>query len=226
MREAVGLIDQTAFAKVEIAGPDAATAVAWLFCSTPPVENDRVRYAVACTPTGGMLGDYTVLRTGPSAFYVVGAAASRTRDVTWFRRNLRGLNVEVRDFTEDRGILSVQGPLSRQVLLAVLPAEASRAVAALPFSGVARGVALTPALHPVDVLRLTFVGELGYEIHARAVDLPGIHEAVTRAVEGLTGEAAVPSGPWCPPHARDLRNTSMVPCGVRSEGRRFVCSAI
>ena len=88
MRNAVGLFDQTSFAKFRVAGPNALTALNEICANQVDVEPGRAVYTQWCNERGGIEADLTVTRLGEDEFLVVTAAASATRDEAWLRRGL------------------------------------------------------------------------------------------------------------------------------------------
>src|SRR5690606_27158190 len=119
----------------------------------------------------------TVARLADSRFYVVTGTGFRTHDLAWLRQNIPGgLDVALRDVTEDYGTLSLMGPKARDVLAAVADGDVSNA--AFPFGGV-REIAV--AGRPVRALRVTYVGELGWELHMPIGDTGVVFDALMEA---------------------------------------------
>jgi 4-methylaminobutanoate oxidase (formaldehyde-forming) len=161
VREAVGLFDQSSFAKYEVSGPDAARALDWICANDVGKPAGRLTYTQLLNTRGGIEADLTVARLGEEKFYVVTGTGFRTHDLSWFRDHIpAGLDVTLADVTEDFGTLSLMGPRARDVLAAVTEADVSNA--GFPFGHV-REIAI--AGHMVRALRVTYVGELGWELH-------------------------------------------------------------
>jgi 4-methylaminobutanoate oxidase (formaldehyde-forming) len=161
VREAVGLFDQSSFAKYEVSGPDAARALDWICANDVGKPVGRLTYTQLLNTRGGIEADLTVARLAEEKFYVVTGTGFRTHDLSWFRDHIpAGLDVTLIDVTEDFGTLSLMGPRARDVLAAVTSADVSNA--GFPFGHV-REIAI--AGHTVRALRVTYVGELGWELH-------------------------------------------------------------
>ena len=161
VRDAVGIFDQSSFAKYEISGPDALKALDWLCANDIDKPAGRLTYTQLLNSRGGIEADLTVARLAEEKFYIVTGTGFRTHDLGWIADHIpAGLDVVLSDVTEDFGTLSLIGPKARNVLAAVTDADVSNA--AFPFGHV-REIAI--AGHIVRALRVTYVGELGWELH-------------------------------------------------------------
>jgi len=161
VRGAVGVFDQSSFAKYEMTGPDAARALDWICANDVGKPAGRLTYTQLLNTRGGIEADLTVARLAEDRFYIVTGTGFRTHDFGWIRDHVpAGLDAALADVTEDFGTLSLMGPRARDVLAAVTEADVSNA--GFPF-GHAREIAV--AGHTVRALRVTYVGELGWELH-------------------------------------------------------------
>jgi len=161
VREAVGIFDQSSFAKYEMAGPDASKALDWICANDVGKPAGRLTYTQLLNSRGGIEADLTVARLSDDRFYIVTGTGFRTHDLGWIADHVpAGLDVTLTDVTEDFGTLSLMGPRARDVLAAVTAADVSNA--AFPFGHV-REIAI--AGERVRALRVTYVGELGWELH-------------------------------------------------------------
>ena len=161
VREAVGIFDQSSFAKYEMAGPDAGKALDWICANDVARPAGRLTYTQLLNSRGGIEADLTVARLSDDRFYIVTGTGFRTHDLGWIADHVpAGLDVTLTDVTEDFGTLSLMGPKARDVLAAVTEADVSNA--GFPF-GHAREIAI--AGERVRALRVTYVGELGWELH-------------------------------------------------------------
>jgi 4-methylaminobutanoate oxidase (formaldehyde-forming) len=161
VREAVGIFDQSSFAKYEMAGPDAGKALDWICANDVARPAGRLTYTQLLNSRGGIEADLTVARLCDDRFYIVTGTGFRTHDLGWIADHVpAGLDVTLTDVTEDFGTLSLMGPRAREVLAAVTEADVSNA--GFPF-GHAREIAI--AGERVRALRVTYVGELGWELH-------------------------------------------------------------
>ncbi len=161
VRTAVGVLDQTSFAKFELSGPGAEALLDRLCANVLPPEIGRMTLTQMCTPAGGVECDVTVTRLGEDRFYVVSAAATETHDLAWIERHVPGDGSVVLDNVTARyGVLTLAGPRSRELIAALTDADVSGE--AFPFF---RCRELDVAMAPVRALRVSYVGELGYELH-------------------------------------------------------------
>ncbi len=157
VRSRVGVLDQTSFAKYELSGPGAERALDRLCANSLPGAVGRIALTQMCTPRGGIECDVTVTRLAADRFYVVSAAATAAHDHDWIARHLpEDGSVRLEDVTERYAVLTLAGPRSRELLERVTGADCSGE--AFPFFACRE-------LDGVRALRLSYVGELGYELH-------------------------------------------------------------
>ncbi|WP_313523259.1 FAD-dependent oxidoreductase [Shinella sp.] len=177
VREAVGIFDQSSFAKYEMTGPDALKALDWICANDVGKPAGRLTYTQLLNSRGGIEADLTVARLAEEKFYIVTGTGFRTHDLGWIEDHIpEGLDVTLRDVTEDFGTLSLMGPKARDVLAAVTDADVSNA--AFPFGHV-REIAI--AGHIVRALRVTYVGELGWELHVPIAAIGTVFDALMAA---------------------------------------------
>jgi 4-methylaminobutanoate oxidase (formaldehyde-forming) len=167
-RERVALFDQSSFAKFEMRGRDAEKALSWIAANDVAKPPGRLVYTQMLNSRGCIECDLTVARLAADHYYIVTGTGFRTHDFAWIRQNIPdGLDAELVDVTEDFGTLSLFGPRSRDVLAAVTDADVSNA--AFPFAAI-REIDIASA--KVRALRVTYVGELGWELHM-PIDVTG-----------------------------------------------------
>ncbi len=179
VREKVGIFDQSSFAKFEVSGPGAADALEAICANRVAREVGRLTYTQLLNSRGGIESDLTVARLAEDLFYIVTGTGFRTHDFGWIADHIPA-SVGLRDVTEDWGTLSLMGPLARDVLGAVTDADVSNA--AFPF-GHAREITIAGA--KVRALRVTYVGELGWELHVRVAEVAAVYEALRAASPDL-----------------------------------------
>ncbi len=161
VREGVGLIDQTSFAKFEITGAGALAAVQWLSVADMDKPVGTVIYTQLCNDRGGIECDLTMTRTAQDSFYVVTGSAFGAHDMGWIRSNSPDDgSVVIRDLTSARAVVNIVGPRSREVLQSVCEDDLSNAAFRY---GKAREITIGSA--PVLAVRIGYVGELGWELH-------------------------------------------------------------
>jgi len=162
MRDAAGLVDLSAFAVLDVAGPGALAAVQSLAVSQLDVPPGRVVYTSLLDEAGGFVGDLTIMRLGPSRFRVVTGGATGMSDLKWFADHLPADGTAtVTDLTSAWTTLGLWGPRARDILQAVTPDDVSH-------EGFAFGTCRAIELGGATVLasRISYVGELGWELYA------------------------------------------------------------
>ena len=163
LRERVGLIDMTSFGKIAVEGPGAAALLERVCDAHVDRSPGSVVYTQFLNERGGIVADVTVTRLGEQQFRVVTGAAAIDSDLGWLRLHMRAGDdaVELRDDTDALCVIGMWGPHARDVLQAVTQDDVS--AAAFPFG---RGRALDVGGGQVWAQRITYVGELGYELYA------------------------------------------------------------
>ncbi|MBY0351572.1 FAD-dependent oxidoreductase [Tabrizicola sp.] len=176
VRTHAGVFDQSSFAKYELSGPKAAEALEAICANRVAREVGRLTYTQLLNSRGGIECDLTVARLAEDRFYIVTGTGFRTHDFGWIADHLPIQGVSLRDVTEDWGTLSLMGPKARDILAMVTTAEVSNA--ALPF-GSAREISVAGV--PARALRVTYVGELGWELHIPIARLGTVYDALMAA---------------------------------------------
>jgi dimethylglycine dehydrogenase len=181
VRERVGVLDQTSFAKYELSGPGARALLDRLCANTLPVTIGRISLTQMCTPRGGIECDVTITMLADDHFYVVSAAATETHDLAWIEKHLPGDgSVVLENVTSRVGVLTLAGPRSRELLQRISSADFSDE--GFPFFR-ARELTIGPAT--VRALRLSYVGELGWELHHDLADQLMLYELIADAGRDL-----------------------------------------
>jgi len=178
VREGVGVFDQSSFAKFEVRGAGAARALDWICAGDVARAPGRLTYTQLLNSRGGIEADLTVARLAEDHFYIVTGTGFRTHDAAWIAERLPAGDVRLSDVTESWGTLSLMGPGARDVLARVTDADVSNA--GFPFGHV-REIGVAGAL--ARALRVTYVGELGWELHAPIGAIGEIFDALMAAGE-------------------------------------------
>jgi glycine cleavage system T protein len=177
VREAVGLFDQSSFAKYVVQGADSERILNRICANDVAVPPGRVVYTQWLNDRGGIEADLTVTREAEDRYLIVTSAASQTRDFTWLKRHIaEDVRAGVVDVTSAYAVLSVMGPRSRDLLQSLTPDDLSNA--AFPF-GTSREIDLGYAR--VRATRITYVGELGWELYIPTEFALGVHDAIVAA---------------------------------------------
>ena len=176
VRDAVGLFDQSSLAKFSVQGPDATAVLQRLCANDVDVPAGRIVYTQMLNARGGIECDLTVTRLGVDLYLIVTIAAAAGHDADWIRRGLDGARVALTDVTSAYTVLGVMGPRSRELLSRLTPADLANAP--FPF-GTAREIELGYAT--VRATRITYVGELGWELYVPTELAAGVYDDVVAA---------------------------------------------
>jgi len=162
VHENVGILDMTAFAKCRVHGPGAERFLDGLVANKIPSKAGRVNLCHALNTRGGVHSEFTISRESDDSFYLVSAGALQRLDHDWLRKHMPDDgSVAFQDLTDQRGVLVVAGPKSRELLKRASP-RADFSNAAFPWlSSRWIDVGISAAL----ASRVNFVGELGWELH-------------------------------------------------------------
>ena len=174
-REAVALYDMTSFGKLLVQGHDAEAALQRLCANDMHVAPGRLVYTQWLNERGGIEADLTVTRLSDTSYLVVTAGAAARRDFAWARRHLPH-DVFLTDMTSSEAVLCVMGPRSRALLERLSGADLSNA--AHPF-GAWRHIDIGYA--QVRAARVTYVGELGWELYVASEFARGVFDALVEA---------------------------------------------
>jgi dimethylglycine dehydrogenase len=176
VRERVGVLDLPGFTKFEVSGPGAEAFLDALTCSRLP-QSGRLSLAYVLTEQGRILSEFTITRTAPDAFYLIAAATAEWHDLDVLQTNPPADgSVRIANRSDAIGTLVVAGPRSRELLGHVTAADLSNA--AFPWLA-ARTIDVLGT--PLLGLRVNYVGELGWELHAPMERVPAIYDALSAA---------------------------------------------
>jgi dimethylglycine dehydrogenase len=176
VRERVGVLDLPGFTKFEVSGRGAEAYLDTLMCSRLP-RPGRIGLAYALTEQGRVLSEFTITRTASNSFYLVAATTAEWHDLDVLQSRLPSDgSVRIVNRSEPIGTLVVAGPRSRKLLGHLTASDLSNA--AFPWLA-AQTIDILG--NPTLVLRVNYVGELGWEIHAPTGQLPGIYDALAEA---------------------------------------------
>jgi sarcosine dehydrogenase len=177
VRERVALIDMSSFSKFEITGKGAFAALQRIAANDLDKPPGSLTYTQFCNERGGIEADLTIARLEEDHFYVVTGSGFGVRDGGWIRKHLpKDGSVAMRDMTSAKAVINLCGPRSRAVLEQVAEGEVSDA--ALPYMA-ARAIRIGYA--SIDALRVTYVGELGYELHVPTEYAQHVYELLWQA---------------------------------------------
>ena len=178
VREAAGINEIHNFGKYRVEGSEAEAWLSHLMANRMPREG-RIVLTPMLSPKGRLIGDFTVARLAPERFQLTASYAAQAFHMRWFEAHLPPNGVSVRNVSLDRIGFQIAGPRAREVLAAATPADVSNE--ALRFLDAREmEVGLVPAL----VCRISYTGDLGYEIYVDAGHQIALYQALAAAGAG------------------------------------------
>ena len=177
VRERVGVLDLSSFSKFDVSGRDAAAFLDRVIANRVPRRDGRVVLAHALTELGGIESEFTVTRFDERRFYLLSGAVAQIHDHDWLvQHREEGEEVAIADVTDDYGVLVVTGPRSRELLAKLTDADLGNE--AFPWLS-AREIEVAGI--PLRALRVSYVGELGWELHHPMERMEALYDAVMAA---------------------------------------------
>ncbi len=179
LQQSGAIFELSPFTKIMVEGPDACAALQWLCTNGMDVPIGRVVYTLMLNARGGIEGELTVTRAGENQYLLVTASMTRIRDIHWIGRNTGQFDVAVSDVTDHYSVLGVMGPRSRALLESI--GNTSFSTMDFPF-----GTSRTTGIDGVNVRasRLSFVGELGWELMIENAGAARVLETVLAEARG------------------------------------------
>jgi 4-methylaminobutanoate oxidase (formaldehyde-forming) len=179
-REGVGLYDQTSYAKFLLQGPEAESVLQRVSAADLATPMGKVVYTQWLNASGGIEADLTVTRIDEEIFLVVTTAATRFRDFHFLKAAIGGAQAILTDVTSGLATLGIMGPDSRELLGRVTSADLSNA--SFPFA-TSQEIELDYGL--VRAMRITYVGELGWELYIPTEFALHVFDAIMREGEAF-----------------------------------------
>lgn len=176
VRENVGMFDMSSFGKIRVEGRDACAFMQRMCANDVDVETGRLVYTQMLNARGGIECDLTVTRLSETAYLMVVPAATVVRDLAWLRRHLADEFVVITDTTVAESTLCIMGPNSRALLNKISPNDFRNE--AHPF-GMAKEIEIGYGLARAH--RVSYVGELGWELYVSADQTAHVFEALVEA---------------------------------------------
>jgi 4-methylaminobutanoate oxidase (formaldehyde-forming) len=176
IREGVGLYDMSSFGKIRVDGPDAEAFLNRIAAGNMSVPVGKIVYTQFLNARAGIEADVTITRLGGDAYLIVTPAATLIRDMAWLKGHRRDEVVVISDVTAAEAVICVMGPRARALMRSVSPQDWSGA--AFPF-GTAQQVEI--GLGIARAHRVTYVGELGWELYVSADQAAHVFETLHEA---------------------------------------------
>lgn len=167
----VALADLSVFSKFDVTGPNARRFIDTLGANSAPA-NGRIGLTHVLTPAGGVLSEFTVTMWSDSHAYLTSAAAAEENDLDVLRAHAKSFDVTVTNRTEDIAVIGLMGPMSREVLTTLADLDEN-----FPWL-TAREIDITG--HKVRALRVSYLGELGWELHLPSVAAQNVFLALEK----------------------------------------------
>ena len=178
-RERAGIADLTAFTKIEVTGRDAASLLERVSANKLPAKNGGIRLTHMLTPQGGIECEMTITRLSPDRFYLNSSIMGQVHDLDWLTQHvLEDETVTIRDMTNELAILAVSGPRSRDIIQPLTETDLSNGTFAwlnaqeIQVAGVS-----------CIALRVSYVGELGWELHHPIDSMLTLYDALVTSGE-------------------------------------------
>ncbi|HUR43612.1 MAG TPA: FAD-dependent oxidoreductase [Aestuariivirga sp.] len=178
VRERVGLMDLSTFSKFDVKGKDAYRFLDRICANKIPIKDGGIILGHLLNVNGFIESEITVTRLGAEHFYVLSAAAAQLHDfdqLNW--RKQEGERVIIKDITDDYGVLMLAGPLAREVLSQCTKTDLSNA----SFRWLTGKEGTVAGVKGVRMLRVNYVGELGWELHVPMAGMPKVFNALWAA---------------------------------------------
>ena len=177
VREAVGLFDQSSFAKFRLEGRDACTVLNRICANDVDVPVGKLVYTQWLNDKGGIEADLTVTRLSETAYLIVTGAETEIRDFNWLKRHIPDdAHAIATNISSAMGVISIMGPKARDLLQSICPNDLSNE--AFPF-GTSQEIELGYAI--VRASRITYVGELGWELYIPTEFMTGVYDEIVAA---------------------------------------------
>ncbi len=177
VREAVGLFDQSSFAKFRLEGRDACAVLNRVCANDVDVAPGKLVYTQWLNEKGGIEADLTVTRLSDTAYLIVTGAETETKDFNWLKRHTpEDAHAMLTNVTSGMGVISIMGPNARALLQSLSPNDLSNE--AFPFA-TSQEIELGYAI--VRASRITYVGELGWELYIPTEFMAGVYDEIVAA---------------------------------------------
>lgn len=180
VQQAAGIIDLSGSSKYEVSGPDAHRFLDYLSCNKLPAKDGRISLTLFHAEQGGIICEFSITRLAQDRYYLISAIGSEHKDLQWMQSHSDNFDVNINNVTDDYGSMLVTGPHSRDILQQItehdLCHENFRWLCA-------KYIQLDST--KVLAIRVSYAGELGYELHMPAYQLLSIYDSICRVGKDL-----------------------------------------
>ena len=175
VRDKAGITDLSGASKYDVKGPDAETFLNTLSANKLPGKDGRLGLTLFHGPNGGIKAEMSVTRINSEHYYLNSATSAELQDLDWLEAHVGDFDVQINNVTESMGAVLITGPESRNILETITQDDISND--GLKWLG-AKMVTLDSAL--VRIMRVSYAGELGFELHMPTYQLISIYESLMR----------------------------------------------
>lgn len=174
MADRVGLLELSPFTKMDVAGPDAERLLQRVCAGNIDGAVGTLIYTQMLNHRGGIEADVTVTRIAEDRFWIVSGAPTRTKDLAWLRRAVNpGERAAITDITSAYAVIGLMGPLARELLQRISSADLSARAFAFATSRM-----IDVGAAPVRASRVSYVGELGWELYVPVEYAEHVHQSL------------------------------------------------
>jgi dimethylglycine dehydrogenase len=177
VQKSAGIIDISGAARYEVTGSDASAYLDRLSCNRLP-RVGRIGLSLFHSPNGGIMCEMSITRLAENHYYLISAIGSEHKDLHWMQAHADGFDVDITNVTEEVSSFLITGPNARDILQKMTEEDLSNT--AFPWL-CAREIQIDSAM--VTVLRVSYAGELGYELHMPSYQLLSIYDSMWRQAE-------------------------------------------
>ncbi len=176
VRDAAGITDLSGVAKYLVKGDDAFAFLDHLSSNKLPAKDGRLGLTLFHGPNGGIMTEASLTRISENEFFLIGPMAGEERDLHWLQQHTDGYEVDITNLTDTLGSVLLTGPKAREILQAISSSDLSHKA----FPWLSTQMIMCDAAE-VRAIRVSYAGELGYELYMPTYQLPSIYESLFRA---------------------------------------------
>lgn len=180
VQNAAGITDISGVCKLLVKGPDAYAFLDRLSSNKLPQKDGRLGLTLFHGPNGGIMTEASLTRISENEFYLIGPMAGEERDLHWLQLHSDGFDVQITNLTNELGAVLLTGPKSRDILQAISSSDLSHKA----FPWLSTQMIMCDSAQ-VRAIRVSYAGELGYELHMPTYQLPSIYESLFRVGDEL-----------------------------------------
>jgi dimethylglycine dehydrogenase len=180
VRGSAGVTDLSGVAKYSIKGTDAFAFLDKLSSNKLPGKDGRLGLTLFHGPNGGIMTEASLTRISEDEFFLIGPMGGEERDLHWLQEHVGDQDVEVTNLTDTLGSVLLTGPKARDILQAISSSDLSHKA----FPWLTTQMIMCDAAE-VRAIRVSYAGELGYELYMPTYQLPSIYESLFRVGEKM-----------------------------------------